>query len=176
MGGKFLWDDCKEVPEVLTSVYKYPDEGKIIQFEVRPWCTNTEDGATVGNIFYGDKGILVVDGYDKYKTYLGKDRTPGKSGDDGGEAASGMDRGAGGTDGHFANFIEAVRKHDKSILNGPVETAHLSSGLAHLGNIAYRLDRVLTFNPKSETFVNDQEADKMLTRNYREGFEVPENV
>ena len=176
MGGKFLWDDCKEVPEVLTSVYKYPDEGKIIQFEVRPWCTNTEGGATVGNIFYGDKGVLVVDGYDKYSTYLGKNREPGKSGSDGGKSADGMDRGAGGTDGHFANFIEAVRKHDKSILNGPVESAHLSSGLAHLGNIAYKLERVLNFNPASETFVNDPEADKMLTRNYRKGFEVPDKV
>ena len=176
MGGKFLWDDAKTVPEVLTSVYKYPDENKIIQFEVRPWCTNAEDGATVGNIFYGDKGYLVVDGYDKYQTFLGKDRTPGKSGSDGGKSGSEMDRGAGGTDGHFANFIEAVRKHDASILNGPVETAHLSSGLAHLGNIAYQLDRVLTFNPKSETFVNDPEADAMLTRNYRPGFEVPDKV
>ncbi|MBV6639535.1 MAG: Gfo/Idh/MocA family oxidoreductase [Cyclobacteriaceae bacterium] len=176
MGGKFLWDDAKEVPEVLTSVYKYPDEGKIIQFEVRHWCTNAEDDATVGNIFYGDKGIIVVDGYDKYKSYLGRDRTPGKSGEDGGPSATGIDRGAGGTDGHFANFIEAVRKHDKTILNGPVETAHLSSGLAHLGNIAYRLERVLNFNPKSESFINDPEADEMLTRNYRNGYEVPELV
>ncbi|MEN8230448.1 MAG: gfo/Idh/MocA family oxidoreductase, partial [Bacteroidota bacterium] len=124
----------------------------------------------------GDKGILVVDGYDKYKTYLGRNREPGQSGEDGGESGTGMARGAGGTDGHFANFIEAVRKHDASILNGPVETAHLSSGLAHLGNIAYRLDRVLTFNPDSEKFVNDPEADKMLTRNYRDGFVVPNNV
>ena len=176
MGGKFLWDDCKEVPEVLTSVYNYPDEGKIIQFEVRPWCTNTEEGATVGNIFYGDKGILVVDGYSKYKTYLGKDRTPGQSGDDGAIEASGMDRGAGGTDGHFKNFIEAVRKHDASILNAPIETGHLSSGLAHLGNIAYRMEKVLTFNPQAEKFVNDPEADKMLTRNYRKGYEVPNKV
>jgi hypothetical protein len=176
MGGKFLWDDAKETPETLTSVYNYPDENKIIQFEVRPWCTNTEEGVTVGNIFYGDKGILVVDGYDKYKTYLGEDRTPGQSGDDGGKSASGMDRGEGGTTGHFANFIEAVRKHDKSILNGPVETAHLSSGLAHLGNIAYRTGRVLDFDPKTEKFVNDPEADKYLTRDYREGFVVPENV
>ncbi|HSI74393.1 MAG TPA: Gfo/Idh/MocA family oxidoreductase [Lunatimonas sp.] len=176
MGGKFLWDDAKEVPEVLTSVYNYPEENKIIQFEVRPWCTNREDGVTVGNIFYGDKGYLVVDGYDKYSTFLGQDRKPGKSGSDGGKSGSEMDRGDGGTDGHFANFIEAVRKHDKSILNGPVETAHLSSGLAHLGNIAYKLERVLTFDPKSETFVGDAEADKMLTRNYREGFEVPNLV
>lgn len=176
MGGKFLWNDCKEVPEVLTSVYHYPEEKKIIQFEVRPWCTNTEEGATVGNIFYGDKGILVVDGYDKYKTYLGQNREPGKSGEDGGPSGSEMDRGDGGTDGHFANFIEAVRKHDKTILNGPVETAHLASGLAHLGNIAYRLDRVLTFNPHAENFVNDPEADKMLTRNYRGEFVVPNNI
>ncbi|WP_373516670.1 Gfo/Idh/MocA family protein [Pricia sp.] len=176
MGGKYLWDDAKETPEVLTSTYNYPEENKIIQFEVRPWCTNTEQDVTVGNIFYGEKGILVVDGYDKYKTYMGQDRTPGQSGDDGGEAASGMDRGAGGTTGHFANFIEAVRKHDKSILNGPVETAHLSSGLAHLGNIAYRTGRVLEFDPKAEKFVNDPEADTYLTRDYREGFEVPANV
>lgn len=176
MGGKFLWDDCKEVPEVLTSIYHYPDENKIIQFEVRPWCTNTEDGVKVGNIFYGDKGILVVDGYDSYKTFLGKNREPGKSGKDSNESLSEMDRGLGGTDGHFANFIEAVRKQDPSILNAPVETAHLSSALAHLGNIAYRLERVLTFNPNSEKFVNDAEADLMLSRNYREGFEIPENV
>ncbi len=176
MGGKFLWDDCKEVPEVLTSVYNYPEENKIIQFEVRPWCTNTEMGVTVGNIFYGDKGILVVDGYNKYKTYLGRNREPGKSGDDGGDTGTGMARGAGGTSGHIANFIEAVRKRDASILNAPVETAHLSSGLAHLGNIAYRMGRVLNFNPESEKFVNDPDADQMLTRNYREGFEVPNIV
>jgi predicted dehydrogenase len=176
MGGKYLWDDAKTTPEVLTSIYNYPEEGKIIQFEVRPWCTNTEEGVTVGNIFYGEKGILVVDGYNKYKTYLGKDRTPGQSGDDGAKTSSGMDRGAGGTDGHFANFIEAVRKHDKTILNGPVETAHLSSGLAHLGNIAYRTGKVLNFNPEAEKFVNDPEADEMLSRNYRSDYVVPKNV
>ena len=176
MGGKFLWDDAKEVPEVLTSVYYYPEQQKIIQFEVRHWCTNTEEGVTVGNIFYGDKGILVIDGYSKYQTYMGQNREPGKSGDDGAKEASGIDRGAGGTDGHFANFIEAVRKHDKSILTGPVETAHLSSALAHLGNIAYRLDRVLTFNPETEKFVNDPEADKMLTREYRAPYVVPQQV
>lgn len=176
MGGKFLWDDAKEVPEVLTSVYHYPEENKIIQFEVRPWCTNEEQGVTVGNIFYGEKGILVVDGYSKYKTYLGRDREPGQSGDDGAKEASGMDRGSGGTDGHFANFIDAVRKRDRTLLNAPIETGHLSSGLAHLGNIAYRLNRVLNFDPSAEKFVNDAEADKMLTRNYRPPYVVPEKV
>ena len=176
MGGKFLFDDAKETPEVLSSIYHYPEEDKIIQFEVRPWCTNTEEGVTVGNIFYGEKGILVVDGYDKYKFLMGQKRELVKSGDDGSIAKTEMARGDTGTDGHIKNFIAAVRAHDKTILNGPVETAHLASGLAHLGNIAYRLGRVLTFHPQSEKFVNDPEADKLLTRNYRAPYIVPDIV
>jgi predicted dehydrogenase len=162
MGGKFLWDDSKEVPEVLTSVYNYPSQKKIIQFEVRPWCTNLEDGAGIGNIFYGDKGYMVVKGYNKYETFLGKEREPGPTRSEGGD--------------HYQNFIDCVRSRDSSKLNGPVETAHLSSGLAHLGNIAYRLDRVLTFDPKTEKFANDTEADAMLTRAYRAPYIVPESV
>jgi predicted dehydrogenase len=162
MGGKFLWDDCKETPEVLSSMYHYPEQKKIIQFEVRPWYTNAEDGSSVGNIFYGDKGYMVIKGYDTYETYLGKDKTPGKTRKEGGD--------------HFKNWIEAVRAHDSSMLHGPVESAHLSSALAHLGNIAYRTGRVLTFNPESESFVNDPEADRMLSRNYRAPYIVPEIV
>jgi len=57
-----------------------------------------------------------------------------------------------------------------------VETAHTSSGIAHLGNIAFRLGRQLNFDPKTEQFVNDAEADKYLTREYREPFVVPNEV
>ncbi|GAB4015275.1 Gfo/Idh/MocA family protein [Spirosoma koreense] len=161
-GGKFLWKDCKETPETLTSIYKYPKEGKVIEFEVRPWMTNKEDGVEIGNLFYGDKGYMVINGYDDYKTFLGKERTPGPA------------RKAGGD--HYANFIEAVRARDTKKQNGPVETAHLASGIAHLGNIAYRLGRTLHFDPKNEVFVGDKEANQMLTRKYRAPFLVPEKV
>jgi len=162
MGGKFLFDDCKETPELLSSVYHYPDEKKIIQFEVRPWYTNAEDGSSVGNIFYGDKGYMVIKGYDTYETYLGDKKEPGKQRKEGGD--------------HYKNFIEAVRARDPKMANAQVESAHLSSALAHLGNIAYRTGRVLTFDPKSEKFVNDAEADKYLSRDYRAPFIVPKNV
>lgn len=161
-GGKFLWNDCKETPETLTSTYKYPKEGKILQFEVRPWMTNKEDGVEIGNFFYGDKGYMVVNGYNDYKTFLGRERQPGPA------------RTAGGD--HYLNFIEAVRARDKSKLNGPVETAHLSSGLAHLGNVAYRLGRTLKFDPVKEEFIGDAQANAMLTRKYRAPFTVPQHV
>jgi predicted dehydrogenase len=162
MGGKFLWDDDKETPEILTSTYMYPDEKKMIQFEVRHWCTNLEDGVGVGNIFYGSEGILLVRNYDAYEIYFGEKREPGPK------------RKAGGD--HYANFIKAVLSRKTSDQHGPVETAHLASGLAHLGNIAYRLDRVLKFDPNTEKFVGDSEANKMLTRNYRAPYIVPEKV
>jgi predicted dehydrogenase len=159
-GGRFLFDDAKITPEVLSSQYVYPKEKKMIEFEVRPWYTNMENGAGVGNIFYGTEGYLVVYNYDKYESFIGKNRTPGPSKKAGGD--------------HYLNFIEAVRAHDKKILNAPVETAHLSSALAHLGNIAYRTQSTIKFDPATETIIGNKEASKLLTRPYRKGFEVPD--
>ncbi|MDB5348836.1 MAG: putative dehydrogenase [Planctomycetota bacterium] len=164
MGGKFLFDDDKETPEVLSSSYLFPAQKKMIEFEVRPWATNTEGGAGVGNIFYGSEGYLVIKGYNHYESF-GKDGRPGPKRTDGDPVAK-----------HFANFIDAVRGRDASILHAPVETAHTSSGLAHLGNIAYRLGRKLKFDPSSETFPGDNEANAMLTRQYRKPYVVPEKV
>ena len=167
MGGKFLWDDCKEVPEIQTSIYHYPKERKIIQFEVRNWCTNLEDGAGVGNIFYGDKGYLVVNGYGTYATYLGEKREKGPARSEGGELGL-----------HFANWFDAIRKRDMSIQNGPVETGHLSSALAHLGNISYRLGRQLDFDPVAERFFGfgSEDANNMLSRQYRAPYLMPEKI
>jgi len=69
-----------------------------------------------------------------------------------------------------------VRSRKTEELNAPVETAHFSSALAHLGNIAYRLGRRLEFDPARERFVGDEEADRLLTREYRKPFVVPEKV
>jgi predicted dehydrogenase len=162
MGDKFLFDDDKETPELMTSLYHYPKQKKMIQFEVRHWCTNNEEGVGVGNIFYGSDGYMLVKGYDSYEVYLGQKREKGPA------------RKMGGN--HYANFIKAVKSRNTSDQNGPVETAHLSSALAHLGNIAYRLGRQLQFDPVKEKFVGDEQANKMVTRKYRPPFTVPEKV
>lgn len=167
MGGKFLWDDCKEVPEILTSIYHYPKQKKIIQFEVRHWNTNLEDGAGVGNIFYGEKGYMVVKGYGTYETYLGDKREKGPARTETGELGL-----------HFQNWFDAIRARDMSIQNGPVQTGHLSSSLAHLGNISYRLERQLQFDPVAERFIGEgeNEANAMLSRDYRAPYLLPDVI
>jgi predicted dehydrogenase len=163
-GGRFLFDDAKITPEVLSSQYIYPKEKKMIEFEVRPWVTNLENGAGVGNIFYGTNGYLVVYNYDRYESFVGSGRNvkPGPTRREGGD--------------HFLNFIEAVRAHDKSKLNAPVETAHMASALAHLGNIAYRTQSVIKFDPATEKIIGNAEASKLLTRDYRKPYVVPDKV
>jgi hypothetical protein len=72
--------------------------------------------------------------------------------------------------------VKAIRSRKTEDQNGPVETAHSASGLAHLGNISYRVGRVLEFDPVGEQFVHDAEANAMLTRKYREPYVVPRQV
>ena len=64
---------------------------------------------------------------------------------------------------HFRNFIECVRSREKP--NAEIEIGHMSTRLCHLGNIAHRTGRKLTFDAATETFPGDDEvANKLLAR------------
>lgn len=158
-GGQYLWDDCRETPEVLTTTFNYPKQKKRIEFEVRPWMSNKEDDVEVGNIFYGEKGYMVIPNYDSYKTFLGRNREPGPAGKAGGD--------------HYANFVKAVLARDTKLQNGPVEQGHLAAGMAHLANISYKTGRKMNFDPATQKFINDKEGNAMLSRKYRAPFVMP---
>ena len=72
------------------------------------------------------------------------------------------------------NFLDSVRSREHAVANATV--AHLSCGLVHLGDIAYRAGRMLHFNPTSNKLVNDREADKLLTKECREAWAMPDPV
>ena len=174
MGEHVMFDDDQETPNVQHAMFEYLPEqtGKrtktLFQFEVRHWITNHEGGIgegadnTVGVIFYGSEGYLVVDSYDSWRSYLGRKQEPGPSARIGGD--------------HYRNFLDAVRSRDVSVLHCDIEEGHKSAVLCHLANISYRLGRSLRFDPATERFVGDEEADAMLSRRYREPFVVPDKV
>ncbi len=66
---------------------------------------------------------------------------------------------------HFRNFIDCVISRREPI--APVETAHRSITLAHLGNIAMLTGRDLTWDPEAEQCINDPGANAMLGRSWR---------
>ncbi|MFN9921286.1 MAG: Gfo/Idh/MocA family protein [Acidobacteriota bacterium] len=66
---------------------------------------------------------------------------------------------------HFRNFIDCVRSRQQPI--APIEQAHRSITVSHLGNISLRLGRDLAWDPNTERFLNDDSANSMLRRPLR---------
>jgi predicted dehydrogenase len=66
---------------------------------------------------------------------------------------------------HKANFYECVQSRQPTI--APVEVAHRSCTICLLGDIAMRLGRKLRWDPAKEQFVNDEAANKMLSKPMR---------
>ncbi len=181
IGGHFMFDDDQTTPNTLIASYEFDKGGKkaIMVTEVRHWISNNEAGIsdapelkmgagggrggnTIGNIFYGSKGYLAIEGYTKYSTFMGKNQEPGPG------------RTAGGN--NWQNFIDVVRSRKKEDLNAPIEEGHYSAALMHLANISYRLGRTINFDPKTENIVGDKEAQGWLKRQYRAPYVVPEKV
>ena len=174
MGGYYGPEASQETPDTQTTLYEYAD-GTLFEFGTRGQHTNEEGTQKIGNLFYGAKGWLWIDGNGRdWQSYFGPkdEKGPGSS----------APPESGGSDPliltsmefpHYQNFVDAIRANDAKVLTSNIEDGHLSSTLPHLANISYRVGRELIFNGKAETFVNDRKADALLTREYRKGFELP---
>jgi len=66
---------------------------------------------------------------------------------------------------HWTNFLDCVRTRRPTIC--PAETGHRSATCCHLANIAMQLERKLKWDPAAERFVNDPEADRLISRSMR---------
>lgn len=165
-GGHFMFDDDQQTPNSMVTTFEYPSVKKMLVFEVRHWMTNHEGfengGANeVGVTFFGSEGYMQVK-YFEYHTYLGKNREPGPT--------------AKAPSNEYERFIAGVRSRKHEDLGVEIADGHLSSGLCHLGNIAYRVGRTIRFDPATETFPGDAEATALLSREYRAPYVVPKLV
>jgi hypothetical protein len=66
---------------------------------------------------------------------------------------------------HVRNFLDSIKSRRDPV--APVEIGHRSATVCHLGNIAMQLKRPLRWDPVSEQFVGDPEANRMLARPMR---------
>jgi predicted dehydrogenase len=176
VGGYFGEPSSQETPNEQTTMYEYAD-GMVLEFATRGGFTNDEAGVRIGNIFYGTKGWLWIEEAGKtWQSYFGpkNEKGPGK------ELPPRQKVEATGLTTtetpHYQNFIDAIRADNPKLLACDIMEGHLSSTLPHLANISYRVGRALVFDGAKETFVNDKEADRLLTReSYRTGFEIPKS-
>ena len=78
--------------------------------------------------------------------------------------------------GHFGNFIDGVRSGNRFDLTCDIETGFMSTALPLLANIAMRVGTTLRYDDEFEKFIGNEEANMMLSRNYRDPYIVPEKV
>jgi predicted dehydrogenase len=76
----------------------------------------------------------------------------------------------GGKGGEHRNFYDCVKSRRPTY--APAETGHRTISIAHIGNIAMMLNRKLNWDPDAERFIDDAEADAMLTRAQREPWTI----
>jgi predicted dehydrogenase len=66
------------------------------------------------------------------------------------------------SDNHYVDFLKAIKSREKPICD--VEVGHRTASVCTLGNIAYQLNRPLKWNPETEQFMGDSEANALLKR------------
>ena len=177
-GGNYSWGSEKETPEIQNITFDFGtyalscDSGNATNYMKKTpnnirmdptlfpdWRTN----ATRTEI-YGTEGLM----------YLGRHG--------GGWQVKGEDSRIIAEDGgifpdndHQKDFIESLRTRKKP--NGDVVQGQYSASLVHLANIAYRVgNRQLFFDPDKETFIGNEDANKLLRTSYRENYRIPETV
>jgi predicted dehydrogenase len=154
-GGIYWLDDAKEVPDTEIVNYDYGDF--MLTWELHSFQNfHLPEGSASGIVFYGPDSVLAIDNKGWRVTYNNKE--PGPSG-----------KRAGGS--HEGNFLACIKSRKRP--NGDVEIGRISTTLCHLGNISYHLRREVRFDPKTETFGNDKEANAYLTKEYRKSYELP---
>ena len=124
-GGRVGYVDAGETANTQVAEFDYGDK-KLI-FEVRGLKTDSYRGAGVGNVFHGSQGYVVLTSYDTGAAF----DLEGK------KVAEFKGKGE-GNQGHFDNFVDAVRARDHKLLTADIEEGHISSALCHLANISLR--------------------------------------
>jgi predicted dehydrogenase len=178
IGGKYAVEDNREVPDTLEVLWEMPGRTLVIfsQFD----C----NAAPISNTrpllaqFRGTKGTVNVfsDGYEVVPESNASLPSPAGTPLDRGlfneyrdsmrPAIEGKEvKGSADTRFHIRNFLDCIKSREKP--NCDIESAHRSTTLANIGNIAHKTHRHLDWDRDAEQFTNSDEANRFLHYEYR---------
>jgi len=177
-GGNNVWNSEQDTPEVQSITFDYEkftmtcESGNVTNYmsktpnDIRmdpkrfpEWKTNSdriEIYGTLGMMFLGRQG-------GGWQVYGPKEQLVAQG------------EGINSDKEHQINFIDCIRSRDQP--NSTIDQGHLSATLVHMANIAYRTgNKQLLFDGEKETFIDNDDANKLLKDSYRDNYKVPEKV
>lgn len=169
-GGRYRYDDDWETPDTQIMTWEFPNN-KLMEFESRSCNAREIEGSTVGVAFYGEKGTLVLNGWNAYKVYdlenkLIRDVKNNASSMAAGSKISPTQA----LDAlHIQNFFDGIRKDES--LNINIEDGHKSTVLIQLANIAQRAGSSLKIDSENGHILDNEDAKKYWKRAYEKGWE-----
>lgn len=176
-GGKIARDDATETPDTQVVAWDFGD--LVMYFELALWTPHMQKMAWIKRDtmefpdwqfnamtveLQGTAGMMYFERHGGGWQAWGKD-----------DKQIGDGNGPHPHTAHVTNFFECVRT--RGTPNADIEEGHRSTLLAQMGNISCRLGgRKLNFDAKTETFIDDPEANAYLRRECRAPWIIPESV
>ena len=156
-GGRYLFEDDQQTAD--THMVSFEFDGKKQMVWEGLSCNRLGlDGSSFGVSFHGTDGSIKLDMWG-YSVHDPKGKELEKV------------EGVRSDSVHIANFIDAIRADDHTVLNAEIEDGHKSTLLCHLGNIAHRTGDTINCNPTNGHIIDNAEAEKLWKREYEPGWE-----
>ena len=176
-GGRFGYPDGRATPDVQVITYEYPDFVMTCENgTVYPYMKKFPNEVRYGTTWpHWPQSACRVEIYGtKEMMYLGRHGCGWQVIQADGKVVA-EDKGYFPDKWHQPNFIDCIRSRKRP--NADIEQSHLSACLVHLGNVAYRTGKQrLVFDGQSETFANNEAANRLLKPAYCKQYRVPETV
>src|SRR5690606_10439734 len=168
VGGRYRYDDDWETPDTQVINYEFGNNSSMT-WEGRSCNGKHVEGSSVGVIFYGEEGSIMIGGGNAYKVIdlnnkVVKDvknevEVDPRNKANPSQVLDGM---------HFQNFFDGIKSG--ASLNADILSGHISTLLCQLGNIAVRTKETLHTNPTNGHILKNKKAMKLWSREYEKGW------
>jgi len=169
-GGRYRYDDDWQTPDTQVINLDFP-EGISMSWEGRSCNGKHIEGSSVGVVFYGEEGSMVISGGNDYKIYDLKNNVIKEvkkeqeiDPRDAANPSSHLDAL------HIRNLFANIKNGEP--LKSDIDSGHKSTLLVQLGNIAQRVGHSLEIDPKNGHIIKDKAAQKLWEREYEKGWEM----
>ncbi|MBC9913393.1 Gfo/Idh/MocA family oxidoreductase [Chitinophaga varians] len=167
-GGRYRYSDDWETPDTQVITLEFPNNTSMT-WEGRSCNGRTVEGNSVGVIFYGEKGSLVIDG-NAYTIYDLDNKVVKEVKNQAIIDPRNLMNPAESLDAlHIQNFFEGIRNGAK--LNADILGGYQSTLLCQLGNISLRSGNALHIDTSNGHILNDAKAQQYWQREYEKGWE-----
>ena len=168
-GGKFAYpDDAAETPDTLQSAFEFADYTMLWEhatgIDLGPYQRNH------GVAFIGNHGTVVVD-RQKWEVLPETEDVDGHAQPLTVPVPTQRRIDDGGLDAHMVDFVQCIKSREQPRCSAAV--AARAAITAHLGNIAFKTGRRLTWDDASQSFPGDDEANAYLLPEYRAPWTLP---